>query len=282
MRRVSSARSANSSRVSRSWALASARTRPSKAFRNSAVVTPPCEVCAAIDSTAANRFFSRCCISPTISFWRSVARCRSSAKPASRAPIASISSGHGSGAPSLKAMKKLPSARPSAEQTGRERMARTPWSVLSLRHNGSKRSSFSTSLLETGAPPKTAAAQVPACGGPTSTPGMPAAKLGADGITQCSKVMPPRSSTVTPAMLPGANASAMRQIFSRTSSSGASRAIISSTLTCRSSSLAACVVSGTKLPLSFRTVAPRRRRLHEAQSALAMKNGSRSPGTRPL
>ena len=81
MRRVSSARSADSSRVSRSWALASARTRPSKAFRNSAVVTPPCDVCAAIDSTAANRFFSRCCISPTISFWRSVARCRSSARP---------------------------------------------------------------------------------------------------------------------------------------------------------------------------------------------------------
>ena len=93
---------------------------------NSAEVWPLCDVCAAIDSTDAKRFFSRCCISPAIRRLRSAAAWRSRAKPASRAQAASISSGHGAGASVVNAMKKLPKARSSADFTGRDLMQRTP------------------------------------------------------------------------------------------------------------------------------------------------------------
>jgi hypothetical protein len=52
----------------------------------------------------------------------------------------------------VKAMKKLPKARPSADFTGHDLMRRTPCSALSRRHSGAKRSSVATSVLLTGVP----------------------------------------------------------------------------------------------------------------------------------
>ena len=158
---------------------------------NSAEVCPPCDVCAAIDSTDANRFFRRCCISPRIR--RCVPpRCgaRGPGPPAGRRSPR-FPQGHGAAIAVVKAMKKLPRARPSADFTGRDLMRCTPCSVteaapqriesLVIRDVGAGLTGMP--LCST-----TRRRQVPACGADLRSPGDGRKeKPGAEGITHPSK-----------------------------------------------------------------------------------------------